>query len=60
MAHEYEVTHSNGKSYTVTTDRHHADHSDSDFKEHLHNIIQNTFTTVAGGIVLHYIFKRRV
>jgi hypothetical protein len=60
MAHAYEVEHSNGKKYTVTTDRHHADHNDSDFKEHLHNVIQNTFSTVVGGMVLRYIFKGRV
>ena len=32
---------------------------DKDFKEHLHNVIQGTFSTVAGGLVLRYVFKGR-
>jgi hypothetical protein len=58
MANTYEAHHSNGQKYTVKTDRHHADYNDRDFKEHLHNVIQGTFTTVAGGYILSYILKR--
>ena len=59
MANEYEASHSNGQTYTVTTPKHHADFSDKDFKEHLHNVIQNTFTSVAGGYILSFILKKR-
>ncbi len=59
MANVYEADHSNGQKYTVRTDRHHDDYSDRDFKEHLHNVIQGTVSTVAGGLVLRYIFKGR-
>ncbi len=59
MANQYEVAHSNGQTYTVTTDRHHDSYSDKDFKEHLHGVIQGTFSTVIGGVVLRYIFKGR-
>jgi hypothetical protein len=60
MPNSYEAAHSNGQNYTVTTDRHHGDYSDRDFKEHLHGVIQGTFSTVIGGAVLRYIFKGKV
>ncbi len=60
MANSYEVQHSNGQTYTVDTNRHHADYNDRDFKEHLHGVIQGTFSTVVGGYVLNYILKKKV
>jgi hypothetical protein len=58
VAHLYEVKHSNGQTYNVTTDKHHDNHHESDFKDHLVKIIERTVSGVAIGYVLHFTLKR--
>ncbi|MBI1262770.1 MAG: hypothetical protein GC184_13710 [Rhizobiales bacterium] len=59
MANVYEVRHSNGQTYDVTTDRHHDDHHEDDFKAILLNIVERSAGTAIGGVVLHFILKGR-
>ncbi|WP_287103859.1 hypothetical protein [Brevundimonas sp.] len=63
MANLYEVKHSNGTTYDVTTDKHHGDHHESDFKDHLLQIIDRSVGSAAGalisGYVLHFTLKGR-
>tara|TARA_R110002051_G_scaffold269600_1_gene329790 strand:- start:5202 stop:5381 length:180 start_codon:yes stop_codon:yes gene_type:complete len=59
MAHQYEVKHSDGRTYDVTTDKHHSDHHESDFKDHLLGIIERTISGVASGVIIHFALKRR-
>jgi len=59
VAHLYEVKHSDGQTYNVTTDQHHDNHHESDFKDHLVKIIERTVSGVAVGYILHFTLKRR-
>lgn len=63
MANVYEAAHSNGQKYDVTTDKHHADHSDADFKKHLLGAIERAIGGGVGGLIsgyiLHYTLKKR-
>lgn len=59
MPNIYEARHSNGQTYDVPTDRHHSNHHESDFKDHLRDIIERTVSGVASGYILHFALKRR-
>ncbi len=59
MANVYEAKHSNGQHYTVTTDHHHDDHGDENFKKMLTDIIKSSAGGVISGTVLHFAFKGR-
>lgn len=59
MANAYHVELSTGQSYNVTTDRHHGDHDDKTFKQHLLDIIKGSVSGVVAGVVVRYIHKGR-
>ena len=59
MANIYEVRHSKGRTYDVPTDRHHDNHHDSDFKDHLLSILERTVGSLVSGYILHFTLKRR-
>jgi hypothetical protein len=62
MVNKYEAHGHNGKIYDVTTDLHHDDHSEDNFKTHLGRIIDGAIGGTVGGvttavIVRKFIFK---
>jgi hypothetical protein len=59
MANVYEARLSSGESYTVTTDRHHGDHDDKTFKQHLLDVIKGSISGIVSGVVVAYIHKGR-
>ena len=59
MANQYDVTLSDGRSYSVTTDRHHGEHSDNAFKQHLLDIIKQSAAGIITGVVVGYIHRGR-
>jgi hypothetical protein len=59
MANQYEVRLSDGQAYNVTTDQHHANHSDSAFKQHLLDVIKQSAAGIITGVVVGYVHKGR-
>ncbi|TWB34337.1 hypothetical protein [Nitrospirillum pindoramense] len=59
MENVYDVTLSTGESYTVTTEKHHDDHTDEGFKRHLREAIKTVAANVIGGIIIHEYHLRR-
>jgi hypothetical protein len=59
MAHVYEARTGDGKAYNVSTDRHHADHDDKTFKQHLLDVIKGSVSGVISGVVVTYVYKGR-
>lgn len=57
MANKYEVTLSNGKVYTVTTNEHHT--TKTDFESHLLDVIKGAAGGIIAAVVSHYVFKGR-
>jgi len=62
MANKYQAETTGGQTYDVTTDEHHADHTESGFKAHLGRIIDGAIGGTIGGIstaviVRKFIFK---
>ncbi len=51
VANLYEARLSDGKTYNVTTIRHHGDHDDQTFKRHLLDIIKASIFGVVVGYV---------
>ena len=58
MAHVYEVKHSNGRTYDVTTNRHHSEHSEDEFARHLLDIVKGAAGGVLSGYIVHFALKR--
>jgi hypothetical protein len=59
MANLYQARLNNGQTYDVTTDRHHADHDDKTFKQHLLEVIKASVPGIISGIVVGYVHKGR-
>jgi hypothetical protein len=59
MAYMYRADLSDGSAYDVTTDRHHADHDDRTFKQHLLDIIKASIPNIISGVVVGYVHKGR-
>lgn len=59
MAYVYEVKHSNGRTYDVTTNHHHEDHPEDAFTKHLLDVIKGAAGGVVSGYIIHYALKRR-
>ncbi len=59
MANQYEVSLSDGRSYTVTTDRHHDNHDDNSFRRHLLDIVKQSVSGVVSQTVVRFIFRGR-
>ncbi len=57
MSNVYEAKHSNGQTYTVTTDHHHGDHSAENFKKILGDVVKQSAGGVVSGTILHFVFK---
>jgi hypothetical protein len=55
----YHVTLSNGESYTVTTEEHHDDHTDTSFARHLLDVIKSAIGGVISGTVVRFMHKGR-
>ena len=58
MANKYEAHTHDGAVYDVTTEKHHGDHTEEGFKQHLGRIIDGTISGAAGGIVGGVILKK--
>lgn len=59
MANLYGVQTSSGKNFDVTTNKHHDDHDDKTFRDHLLDVIKGTASQVIGEVVVRYTFKGR-
>ncbi len=59
MANVYDAKHSNGQTYTVTTNHHHDDHTAENFKKLLGDIVKQSAGGVVSGTILHFVFKGR-
>ena len=59
MAHLYHAKLSDGQTFDVTTDKHHADHDGPTFARHLLDIIKSSFAGVVSGTVVHFLYKGR-
>ncbi len=59
MANRYEAEHSDGQTYDVTTHRHHDDHGDKEFKDHLLDVIKSTCAGVFSGYIVRFTHKGR-
>ncbi len=61
MTNKYQAHTKHGQAYDVTTDHHHDDHTEDNFKGILAKIIQGAATGTASGIaqvvVTQFIFK---
>lgn len=55
----YSVTLNDGQTYTVKTPKHHTQHSEAEFEEHLLDVIKQTIANVVGGVIIKIIFKGR-
>jgi hypothetical protein len=52
MSHSYSAQGSDGKTYDVTTDEHHTNHTNDSFKSHLEQIIQQYVVGLASGFTI--------
>ncbi len=55
----YQVTLSDGSKYDVTTDKHHDDHSEPTFRQHLLDVIKNAISGIVSGVVVGFVHKSR-
>jgi hypothetical protein len=52
MANVYHVVLSDGSEYTVTTERHHGDHTFEEFARHVLDVIKGAFSGVVAGLIV--------
>jgi hypothetical protein len=59
MVHIYSARLTDGQTYDVQTPNHHENHSDTDFRRHLLDIIKSSVSGVVSGTVVHFLYKGR-
>jgi hypothetical protein len=59
MSHQYDAHLDNGDRYTVTTDKHHDDHTEDGFKRHLLDVIKGSISGVISATVVRFAYKGR-
>ncbi|MDO9223608.1 MAG: hypothetical protein Q7U20_07840 [Caulobacter sp.] len=59
MSHQYDAHMDNGDKFTVTTSRHHDDHTDDEFAKHLLDVIKGSISGVVSGVIVRFAYKGR-
>ncbi len=59
MANAYDVHMSTGKVHPVTTQHHHSDHSEAEFRQIIQRILENATSQVISGSIVRIVFKGR-
>lgn len=57
---QYAVTLRDGRTYTVNTPNHHADHGEQEFKDHLLDVLKQTVAGVIAVGIGGILFKGQV
>ncbi len=60
MANAYDVHMSTGKVHPVTTQYHHSDYSEAEFRQIIQRILENATSQVISGSIIKIVFRNRI
>jgi hypothetical protein len=60
MAYVYDVHLSSGRVHQVTTQHHHSEHSEQEFRQIIQRILENATSQVISGSIIRIAFRNRV